>query len=256
MPAPVAVAMIRQEIPLIKLRIRVSFMLVSIPGIIANMDVKIEPTWKAVLEEEFGKSYFSELTATVREAYLHKTIYPSPPFIFNAFELCPLDQVKVVIIGQDPYHGPDQAHGLCFSVPEGVRIPPSLRNIYKEIQDDIGCDLPESGNLERWAKQGVLLLNATLTVEAGNAGSHQGLGWETFTDAVIKTISDQKEHVVFLLWGSYARSKATLIDRSKHLILEAPHPSPLSAYRGFLGCKHFSQTNAYLAKQGLEQIEW
>jgi uracil-DNA glycosylase len=220
------------------------------------MDVKIEPTWKAVLEEEFGKSYFSELTATVREAYLHKTIYPLPPFIFNAFELCPLDQVKVVIIGQDPYHGPGQAHGLCFSVPEGVRIPPSLRNIYKEIQDDIGCDLPESGNLERWAKQGVLLLNATLTVEAGNAGSHQGLGWETFTDAVIKTISDQKEHVVFLLWGSYARSKATLIDRSKHLILEAPHPSPLSAYRGFLGCKHFSQTNAYLAKQGLEQIEW
>lgn len=220
------------------------------------MNVQIEESWKTALETEFKKDYFSDLSQSVKEAYLSSTVYPTPKNVFNAFTLCPFDQVKVVILGQDPYHGPGQAHGLSFSVPEGVRTPPSLLNIYKEIRADVGTDVPKSGNLERWAKQGVLLLNATLTVEAGNAGSHQGLGWEQFTDAVIKTISDQKEHVVFLLWGSYARSKAPLIDQTKHLILEAPHPSPLSAHRGFLGCKHFSQANAYLENVGIERIEW
>lgn len=220
------------------------------------MDVNIEPTWKAALAEEFEKPYFANLTATVKAAYLERIVYPPPAQVFNAFALCPFDAVKVVILGQDPYHGPGQAHGLCFSVPDGVRTPPSLQNIYKEIKADLGITVPESGNLERWATQGVLLLNATLTVEAGNAGSHQGLGWEKFTDTVIKTISDQKEHVVFLLWGSYARSKAALIDLNKHCILEAPHPSPLSAHRGFLGCRHFSQTNQYLAAHGLTTISW
>ncbi|MCA9362459.1 uracil-DNA glycosylase [Candidatus Kaiserbacteria bacterium] len=220
------------------------------------MEVKIEPSWKAALAAEFEKDYFADLSAKVKAAYLSKVVYPAPKNVFSAFTLCPFDQVKVVILGQDPYHGPSQAHGLSFSVPDGVRTPPSLQNIYKEIKADLGIEVPASGNLERWAKQGVLLLNATLTVEAGNAGSHQGLGWELFTDAVIKTISDQKECVVFLLWGSYARSKAALIDTSRHLILEAPHPSPLSAHRGFLGCKHFSKTNTYLKNHQLSPIEW
>lgn len=220
------------------------------------MDVKIEPSWKTALEKEFEKPYFTNLTKTVRESYLKATVYPPPQFIFHAFELCPFEKVKVVILGQDPYHGPGQAHGLSFSVPDEVKTPPSLKNIYKELNSDLGITIPENGNLERWAKQGVLLLNATLTVEKSNAGSHQGLGWETFTDAVIKTVSDQKEHVVFLLWGNFARSKAALIDSSKHLILEAPHPSPFSAHSGFFGCKHFSQTNEYLKKHELEEVDW
>lgn len=220
------------------------------------MEVKIEPSWKVALGEEFDKPYFSELTKTVRAAYLDRAVFPPPKYIFNAFALCPFDQVKVVILGQDPYHGAGQAHGLSFSVPDGVKTPPSLKNIYKEIQNDIGTAVSESGNLERWAKQGVLLLNATLTVEESKPASHQGLGWETFTDAVIKTISDQKEHVVFLLWGNFARSKASLIDKNKHLVLEAPHPSPFSAHSGFFGCKHFSKTNSYLRECSLSEIIW
>ncbi|MCA9366199.1 uracil-DNA glycosylase [Candidatus Kaiserbacteria bacterium] len=220
------------------------------------MKVQIEPSWEAVLKSEFEKEYFKKLAETVRDAYLKGPVYPPPQQVFNAFTLCPFDNVKVVILGQDPYHGPNQAHGLSFSVPDGVQTPPSLQNIYKEIQSDIGTPVPASGNLERWARQGVLLLNATLTVLPAQAGSHQGLGWEEFTDAVIKTISEHKEHVVFMLWGSYARSKASLIDWEKHLVLEAPHPSPLSAHRGFLGCKHFSQANQYLKEHKLEPVEW
>lgn len=220
------------------------------------MDVRIEPTWKAALGEEFEKPYFADLSKAVREAYLSRVIFPAPQHVFNAFTLCPFNQVRVVILGQDPYHGEGQAHGLSFSVPNGVKTPPSLQNIYKEIKTDLGIAVPESGNLERWAKQGVLLLNATLTVEQRQPGSHQGLGWETFTDAVIKTISDQKEHVVFLLWGNFARSKVKLIDRKKHLVLEAPHPSPFSAHSGFFGCKHFSQTNDYLEQHSFPKINW
>lgn len=220
------------------------------------MTVHIESSWKAVLQDEFAKEYFVDLSDKVRQAYLKKTVYPPPKLVFNAFEHCPFESLKVVILGQDPYHGPGQAMGLSFSVPDGVKTPPSLRNMYKEIKDDTGADVPESGNLERWANQGVLLLNATLTVEKGNAGSHQGLGWEQFTDAVIKTISDEKEHVVFMLWGNYARGKKELIDASKHLILEAPHPSPFSADRGFFGCKHFSKCNAYLLKYNRTAIDW
>ena len=224
--------------------------------ILSPMDVKIESSWKTALAAEFEKPYFADLSQAVREAYIARTVYPAPKNVFNAFALCPFDKVKVVILGQDPYHGPGQAHGLSFSVPDGINTPPSLQNIYKEIKDDIGTDVPASGNLERWAKQGVLLLNATLTVEKGNAGSHQGLGWETFTDAVIKTISDQKEHVVFLLWGRYAQAKESLIDWEKHETLKAPHPSPFSANSGFFGCKHFSKTNQYLEENGLSGIEW
>lgn len=222
------------------------------------MDVRIEPSWKAVLAEEFNKDYFTRLTAEVKADYLlgHPPIYPPAPLVFNAFALCPLAQVKVVILGQDPYHGPGQAMGLSFSVPDGIRVPPSLRNIYKEIRDDVGGDVPESGNLERWATQGVLLLNATLTVEHGNAGSHQGRGWETFTDAVIRTVSQEREHVVFMLWGAYAGRKAELIDGTKHLILQAPHPSPLSAHRGFFGSRQFSQANEYLTTHGQTPIDW
>ncbi|MCB9810817.1 MAG: uracil-DNA glycosylase [Candidatus Nomurabacteria bacterium] len=220
------------------------------------MNVNIEKSWQKALAEEFEKPYFKDLTAKVRQAYLDEVIYPHPKNIFNAFSLCPFSEVKVVILGQDPYHGPGQAHGLCFSVPDGVKIPPSLNNIYKEIKADLGKDMPDSGNLERWAEQGVLLLNATLTVRGGVAGSHQGLGWETFTDTIIKTISDQKEHVVFLLWGRYAQAKTSLIDSSKHLILTSPHPSPLSAHNGWFGSKHFSQTNAYLEKYEQKSIEW
>jgi uracil-DNA glycosylase len=222
-----------------------------------SMDkVNIETSWKKVLFEEFNKQYFKDLSESVREKYLSNTVYPPPQLVFNAFLHCPFDKVKVVIIGQDPYHGPQQAMGLSFSVPEGVRIPPSLQNIYKEIKSDLGIDIPESGNLECWADQGVLLLNATLTVGAGKAGSHQGLGWEQFTDAVIQRISDEQKHVVFLLWGKYAQEKGKNIDTSKHLVLTASHPSPFSAYSGFFGCQHFSKCNEYLKDNKLTPISW
>jgi len=220
------------------------------------MEVRIQESWKTLLQEEFKKPYFQELTDFVKQEYQVKTIYPHPTNIFRAFDLCPFDQVKVVLLGQDPYHGPGQAHGLCFSVNKGIPTPPSLQNIYKEIQNDVGNAIPPSGDLERWARQGVLLLNATLTVVARRAGSHQRKGWEEFTDSVIRMISSQKDHVVFLLWGNFAKSKASLIDSSKHLILTAPHPSPLSAHSGFFGCKHFSKTNEYLKSQGLRGVEW
>ena len=220
------------------------------------MDVQIEESWKKVLADEFEQDYFQNLSAQIREAYLSGTVYPPPKLVFNAFTNCPFSALKVVILGQDPYHGAGQAHGLSFSVPDGVRVPPSLQNIYKEIKDDLSVEVSESGNLERWAKQGVLLLNATLTVRAGEAGSHQGLGWEQFTDAVIQKISDEKEHVVFLLWGKYAQDKGKNSDTTKHLALTAPHPSPFSAHTGFLGCKHFSKTNEYLESNGLSEINW
>lgn len=220
------------------------------------MNVQIESSWKIALAEEFNKPYFKDLSERVRSAYVSRTVFPPPKFVFNAFSLCPFDAVKVVILGQDPYHGQGQAHGLSFSVPDGVPTPPSLQNVYKEIEDDLGIVEPPTGNLERWAKQGILLLNATLTVEKGNAGSHQGLGWEQFTDAVIKKISDEKEHVVFMLWGKYAQEKGTVIDAHKHLVLKAAHPSPFSANHGFFGCKHFSKANAYLEEHGIEPIEW
>ena len=220
------------------------------------MDVKIEPSWKAALKEEFSKPYFEELTQFVREEYKTKQVFPSPKDIFRAFDLCPFDQVKVVMLGQDPYHNIGQAHGLCFSVQDGVPKPPSLINIYKEIQSDIGGEIPKSGNLEHWAKQGVFLLNATLTVIAHRAGSHQKKGWETFTDEVIRLISEKKDHVVFMLWGAYAQQKEWMIDQAKHLVLKAPHPSPLSSHRGFFGCKHFSKANNYLKKYNLKEIKW
>ena len=220
------------------------------------MKVVIEDSWKSALKDEFEKEYFKELTTKVKDSYLSKSVFAPPKLVFNAFALCPFDQVKVVIIGQDPYHGKGQAHGLSFSVPDGVKVPPSLQNIYKEIKADLGKNLPTSGNLERWAKEGVLLLNATLTVFESNAGSHQGWGWENFTDAVIKKVSDEKEGVVFMLWGRFAQNKESLIDGTKHLILKAPHPSPLSAYNGWFGSKHFSQANEYLKSKGEEPIDW
>ncbi|MCH7411409.1 uracil-DNA glycosylase [Belliella sp. DSM 111904] len=220
------------------------------------MDVKIEDSWKAVLKEEFGKPYFLDLIDFVKQEYATHEVFPKGRDIFNAFAHCPFDKVKVVILGQDPYHGPNQAHGLSFSVKPGVPFPPSLLNIFKEINRDLDMSMPSDGDLTRWADQGVLLLNATLTVRAHQAGSHQKKGWETFTDAVIKRIADGKQHVVFLLWGAYAQKKASFIDDSIHLKLHAPHPSPLSAHRGFLGCGHFSKTNEYLAKNGLEEINW
>lgn len=220
------------------------------------MTVQIEESWKVALAAEFGQPYFTELAATVRQAYLAEAIYPPPQLVFNAFAHTPFDRVRVVILGQDPYHGPGQAHGLSFSVPEGVRTPPSLLNMYKEIKSDLGISIPQSGNLERWADQGVLLLNATLTVRAGLAGSHQGLGWEEFTDAVIQKLSDEKEHLVFMLWGRYAQDKGKNIDNTKHLILKAAHPSPLSAHNGFFGCRHFSQGNDYLAEHGIKPVVW
>ncbi len=220
------------------------------------MEVKIEPSWKKELNAEFEKPYFKELADFVHQEYLDRTIYPKPENIFRAFDLCPFDKVKVVLLGQDPYHGPNQAHGLAFSVQNGIKNPPSLKNIFKEIESDLGIKLSGKGDLSNWAKQGVLLLNATLTVIASQAGSHQKKGWEEFTNAVIKTLSDKKENLVFLLWGAYAQSKAELINPNKHLILKAPHPSPLSAHRGFLGCKHFSQTNTFLEKTGQEKIDW
>jgi uracil-DNA glycosylase len=220
------------------------------------MDVKIENSWKSVLQEEFEKDYFVKLTSFVKDEYLTKRIYPAGSEIFNAFNHCPFNNVKVVIIGQDPYHGPGQAHGLCFSVNDGIDFPPSLVNIFKEIERDLQKPFPLSGNLTRWAEQGVLLLNATLTVEAHKAGSHQGKGWETFTDAVIRTIANQKENIVFMLWGNYAQQKGAVINPNKHKVLKSVHPSPLSAYRGFIGCGHFSETNNFLNSKGLSPIEW
>ncbi len=220
------------------------------------MEVKIHPSWKAVLQEQFDQDYFARLASFVRQEYATQTVYPPARLIFNAFELCPFDQVKVVILGQDPYHEPGQAHGLSFSVPEGTGLPPSLQNIFKEIENDLGIVPERNGNLERWAKQGVLLLNATLSVRAHVAGSHQNQGWEQFTDAVISALSAQRQGLVFMLWGSYAQRKAELIDSSKHLILKSVHPSPLSAYRGFFGKHHFSQANAWLQQQGLSPIDW
>ncbi|MBN2637006.1 MAG: uracil-DNA glycosylase [Prolixibacteraceae bacterium] len=220
------------------------------------MNVRIDESWKTILADEFDKDYFKKLTEFVRDEYKTHTIFPPAKLIFNAFDQCPFNDLKVVILGQDPYHGPGQAHGLCFSVNDGVDFPPSLRNIFKELQNDVGKPIPKSGNLLVWAKQGVLLINATLTVRANVAGSHQKKGWEQFTDAVIHKINDQKEHVVFILWGNYAISKSKLIDQDKHLVLTSVHPSPLSASRGFFGNKHFSRTNNYLIKNGLNPIEW
>lgn len=220
------------------------------------MNVRIESSWKEHLKEEFDKDYFTRLTDFVRDEYHGGIVYPPGPFIFNAFDLCPFEKVKVVIIGQDPYHGPGQAHGLCFSVNDGVPFPPSLQNIFKEIKSDIGTEVPSSGNLTRWAQQGVLLLNSTLTVRAHQAASHAGHGWETFTDAVIRSLAEEREHLVFLLWGAYAQRKGAFIDRSKHLVLSSAHPSPLSAYNGFFGNKHFSTTNDYLAQHGETPIVW
>jgi uracil-DNA glycosylase len=220
------------------------------------MDVNIDSSWKFLLGDEFEKEYFIRLTEFVREEYKTKTVYPPAALIFNAFNLCPFPAVKVVIIGQDPYHGPGQAHGLCFSVRDGIGFPPSLLNIFKEIGSDLGIVRPASGNLERWAKQGVLLLNATLTVRANMAGSHQKKGWEQFTDAVIAKINSEKNNVVFLLWGAYAQKKGETIDRNRHLIMESVHPSPLSASRGFFGNSHFSKCNKYLAENGITPIDW
>ncbi len=221
------------------------------------MDVKIEESWKLRLKDEFEKPYFAQLVALVKQEYRQYTCYPPGRLIFNAFDLCPFDQVRVVIIGQDPYHEEGQAMGLSFSVPEHVAMPPSLVNIYKEIEQDLGKPMPRSGDLTRWARQGVLLLNATLTVRAHQAASHQRKGWEEFTDAAIRVLSQQREHLVFILWGGYARSKAYLIDSTKHLILQSVHPSPLSANRGgWFGNHHFSQANAYLSAHGMAPVDW
>lgn len=220
------------------------------------MDVRIEESWKPVLAKEFEKPYFIALTDFVRNEYKTHKVYPPAKLIFNAFDQCPFDKLKVVILGQDPYHGPGQAHGLCFSVNDGIDFPPSLRNIFKELQNDVGKEIPRSGNLTGWAKQGVLLLNATLTVRANQAGSHQNKGWEEFTDAVINKINEEKKHVVFILWGNYAISKTRFIDQNKHLVLSSVHPSPLSASRGFFGNRHFSRTNEFLQQHGLEPVVW
>lgn len=220
------------------------------------MDVKLESGWKQRLESEFEQPYFKNLVDFVRHEYATTTVYPAGKNIFNAFDCCPFDQTKVVILGQDPYHEPNQAHGLCFSVREGVSFPPSLINILKEIETDLSIPFPQSGDLSRWARQGVLLLNATLTVRAHQAGSHQNKGWEQFTDAAIHALASEKENLVFMLWGAYAQKKGAFIDPSQHLILKSPHPSPLSAYRGFFGNQHFSKTNNYLQSKGIKPIEW
>ncbi|MBQ5626383.1 MAG: uracil-DNA glycosylase [Paludibacteraceae bacterium] len=220
------------------------------------MNVRIDESWRRVLQPEFDKPYFELLTNFVRHAYRTTQCFPPAGQIFRAFDLCPFDKVRVVIIGQDPYHDVNQAHGLCFSVQDGVPAPPSLVNIYKELQRDLGKPIPSSGNLTHWAEQGVLLLNATLTVEAHRAGSHQGKGWEELTDAAIQALNNQRSNIVFMLWGSYAQRKGQYIDRRKHLVLTAVHPSPLSAYRGFIGCGHFSQANAYLQQHGQTPINW
>lgn len=220
------------------------------------MDVQIEQSWKEMLAPEFEKDYFIRLTNFVRQEYKTTTVYPPGNLIFNAFNLCPFQEVKVVIIGQDPYHGEHQAHGLCFSVNDGIQFPPSLKNIFKEIENDLGIGIPLSGNLTRWAQQGVLMLNATLTVRAHQAGSHQRKGWEEFTDAAIRALAEKREHLVFILWGAYAQKKGAFIDRQKHLVLTSVHPSPLSAHNGFFGNKHFSRTNEYLMEHGEAPIQW
>ena len=220
------------------------------------MQVRIDESWRQVLQPEFDKPYFELLTNFVRRAYQTTQCFPPAGQIFRAFDLCPFDKVRVVIIGQDPYHDVNQAHGLCFSVQDGVPAPPSLVNIYKELNRDLGNPIPTSGNLTHWAEQGVLLLNATLTVEAHKAGSHQGKGWEELTDAAIQALNNQRSNIVFMLWGSYAQRKGQFIDRRKHLVLTAVHPSPLSAYRGFIGCGHFSQANNYLLQHGQSPISW
>ncbi|MBQ5888002.1 MAG: uracil-DNA glycosylase [Bacteroidaceae bacterium] len=221
------------------------------------MDVRIEQSWKEVLADEFNKEYFAKLTQFVKEEYNSDTpIYPPAKLIFNAFDHCPFDKVKVVILGQDPYHGAGQAHGLCFSVNKGIPFPPSLLNIFKEIESDLGTPIPPDGDLTRWSDQGVLLLNATLTVRAAQAGSHQRRGWEEFTDAAIRELASRRSGIVFILWGSYAQKKGAFIDRNKHLVLTSPHPSPLSAYQGFFGNHHFSTTNKYLREQGKTEIKW
>ncbi|WP_420581693.1 uracil-DNA glycosylase [Reichenbachiella sp.] len=220
------------------------------------MDVKIEKSWKTRLQREFEADYFHNLTEFIKSEYQNHQIFPPAKYIFSAFDLSSFDDTRVVILGQDPYHGEGQAHGLCFSVQKETRMPPSLKNIFKEIKDDLNKDIPPHGCLDRWAEQGVLLLNATLTVRAHQAGSHQKKGWEEFTDAVIKVLSEEKENLVFILWGAYAQNKGTLIDKTKHHVLESPHPSPFAAHKGFFGNKHFSKTNAFLRDKGLNEIEW
>jgi len=219
--------------------------------------IKIDSSWHEHLKDEFEQPYFEELSRFVHDAYSHAIVYPPPKDIFRAFDLCPFDTVKVVILGQDPYHGRGQANGMCFAVGEGIALPPSLQNIFKEIESDLGQPIVhKSGDLERWAKQGVLLLNATLTVQANKAGSHQGRGWEQFTDAAVRALSENREHLIFMLWGNYAKQKGAHIDRSKHLVLESAHPSPFSAANGFFGNKHFSKANEYLIEHGKKGIEW
>lgn len=220
------------------------------------MNVRMEVQWKEKLREEFSKDYFANLTTFVREEYTRYRIYPPGGEIFRAFDQCPFEQVRVVIIGQDPYHGPGQANGLCFSVRKGIPFPPSLINIFKEIESDLGKKMPVDGDLEKWARQGVLLLNATLTVRANTPGSHQNKGWETFTDMAIRKLSEEKENLVFMLWGSYAQRKGEIIDTSRHLVLKSAHPSPLSAHRGFFGNRHFSKANTYLRSKGMGEIDW
>ncbi len=219
--------------------------------------IKLHDSWKTLLAQEFEKDYFKQLKQfLLNEKNAGAKIFPPGNQIFAALDFTPFDEVKIVLLGQDPYHGFGQAHGLCFSVNDGVKIPPSLQNIFKELKADCEVDIPISGNLMKWANQGILLLNATLTVRANEAGSHQNKGWETFTDEIIKSISDKKEHIVFILWGRFAQSKEVLIDANKHLVLKAAHPSPFSAYNGFFGCKHFSKTNAYLKQYGITELDW
>jgi uracil-DNA glycosylase len=218
--------------------------------------VNIEASWQAILNAEFKKPYFVNLTDFVRDEYQRNRIFPPGSRIFAAFDSCPVNEVKVVVLGQDPYHGPGQANGLAFSVNDGIRVPPSLLNIYKELKTDLGIELSKNGNLTQWAEQGVLLLNSTLTVERGKAGSHQGKGWEEFTDATIQLLSRELENLVFILWGAYAQRKGTIIDRRRHLVIESPHPSPFSASRGFFGSRPFSRTNAYLVDRGIAPINW
>ena len=220
------------------------------------MNVKIANSWKKLLQEEFEKPYFEKLVDYIKQEYASQKVYPPGSLIFNAFNQCSLDELKVVIVGQDPYHGAGQANGLCFSVNDGITFPPSLNNIFKEIANDIDTPFPVSGNLEKWAKQGVLLLNATLTVRARQAGSHQNQGWETFTDNVLRKISEEKENIVFLLWGAFAQQKTKIINSSKHHLMKAAHPSPFSADKGFFGCKHFSKTNSFLSSIGKKEIMW
>lgn len=220
-------------------------------------EIKLESSWKQRMQDEFDQPYMAGLRQFLLDRKRNgAVIYPPGNLIFNALDSTPFNNVKIVIFGQDPYHGPGQAHGLCFSVPEGVRVPPSLMNIYKEIESDLGRQPPASGNLQSWADQGILLLNAVLTVERGHASAHQGKGWEKFTDRVVAELNEGREHLVFLLWGSYAKKKGAIIDRDRHFVLTAPHPSPLSAHRGFLGCRHFSKANAWLERHGQKPVEW